>query len=153
MIDPFSAGTMCRSAARQQKVHRLEVDVLHPLPGVDTGVLDEVVLRRADARVVEGDVDDPCVSAAVSNRASTAAWSETSTGHKRSVEVVCDGLPAGRIDVTDDDGGAFGPHPLGSRQPDPARAAGDHGDLARQSLGQIHQASPIAIEDVLGFGE
>jgi hypothetical protein len=36
--------------------NRLEVDVLHPVPGVDAGVLDQVILRRADACVVERDV-------------------------------------------------------------------------------------------------
>ena len=87
---------------------------------------------------------DPYVSAAVSNRVVDGRLVRDVNGHKQSVEFVGGGLARRRVDVADDDRRALGVHAPAGGQTDAAGAAGDHGDLAGQSLGQIHQASPIA---------
>src|SRR4029078_1840977 len=79
MMDRFCCGTMCRSAALQQKKTDLRLmsctrsQASTPVFSIksSSGGLMPALLNAMST--------DPWVSAAVSNSASTATWSETST--------------------------------------------------------------------------
>jgi len=57
MIDPLPARCNVRQHGLAAQVHRGEVDLLHPAPGVQPGGEDRVVVGRGDTRVVQCDVD------------------------------------------------------------------------------------------------
>ena len=86
---------------------------------------------------------DPYVSAALSNRLSTAALVRNINGHKQSVEFIGGRLARGGVDVADDDRRALGVHAPARGQADAAGTAGDHRDLAGQSLGEIDHGVPL----------
>ena len=144
MIEPFC----CRHHVAQRRpaaqVHRLEVDVLHPLPCRQFGVLDQVVVGRGDAGVVERDVDRPVGLDGGVEQVVDGDLVGDVDRHERSAEFVGDGLARLRIDVADDDRGALGVHAPGRGQPDAAGSAGDDGDLSGQPLGEIHLVEVIA---------
>ena len=54
-----AAGQKVRDPELAAQVDRRQVDLLDPLPGVDAGVEDGVVIGRADPGVVAADVDPP----------------------------------------------------------------------------------------------
>ena len=59
MTEPPTAGEQMGDPEFAAQVDGREVDLLHPLPGLEAGVEDRVVVRRADAGVVAADVDSP----------------------------------------------------------------------------------------------
>jgi len=129
-----------------------QVDLLDPPPGLQVGVEDRVVLGRADARVVERDVDRPVgLLGGPEERVHLVLVGDVDPDERREVgpaELADQLVAAPLVDVTDHDLGALLDEPLDGRQPDARAAAGDDGDLAldaschvRSSLGRVASAS------------
>ena len=99
----------CAAARPAAQVHRLEVDVLHPVPRVELGGLDRVVVRRRDARVVERDVDRAVgLGRGVEQRVDRRPRRRRRPARRVPLELVGGGLAGRRVDVADDDVGALG---------------------------------------------
>ena len=119
------------------EVDAFEVDVLNSLPGRQFGGLDQVVLGRGDAGVVEGDVHRAVGRRRGVKQVVHRRLVGDVDGDEGSLEFLRHPLPGLRVDVTDHDDGPLGPQPAGGRQPDTAGPAGDDGDPAGQALGQV----------------
>ena len=157
MIEPFCAGTMWRSAALQHRYTdlRLMSCTRSARPAArwsrsrsSSGGRDARVVERDVDRAVglDGGVEQSCRPRprrrrrpARTVRSSSSATVLPVVGSMSPMTIVA---PSARIRL------AVG-------QPDAAGAAGDDGDLARQSLGQVHLSclSFDRKEDVLGFRE
>ena len=124
---PAAVVEQVRDAELAAQEDRLEVDVLHPVPGLDRGVEDRGVVLGRDAGVVEQHVDLPELLA----RLRVHALDLLGVGHV--------GLDRrGRPTASGAQVHAHHLGPLGLEQPrrlgaDAARGAGDHADLALQS--------------------
>src|SRR6478752_4367503 len=80
MIDPFLAGTICRSAARHDRYTDLRLMSCTFCHAGSSVVSITSSSGGEMPALLNAMSTDPYVSAAVSNNASTADWSETSTG-------------------------------------------------------------------------
>ena len=131
-----------------------QVDLLDPLPGVQAGVQDRVVVGRGDAGVVERDVD-PAVAGRPPRRTGAAtAASSAHVARRRTRRRPLGGglLPAAVVDVDRDHPGALGGEPPRGGQPDPAARPGDDRDPSVQST-TARSSLLRSDEDVLGLGE
>ena len=113
------------------QVDRGQVDLLHPPPGIEVGVQDRVVLRRADAGVVERDVDRAVgVLGGLEERVDLVLVGDVDMDVRRDVAAaqLLDDLRAPGLQAADDDLGALGDEPAYRRQADARATAGDDRD-------------------------
>ncbi len=125
-----------------------EVDLLDPLPGLQAGLQDGVVVGRGDAGVVEGDVDAAVgVVRRLEQRLDLLGVGDVDLDEEPA-DLVGGGFAAGFVDVGADDLRALGGEAAGGGEADAAAGSGDDGGTADQAAangGVGHCAGPSVL--------